>query len=117
MGELTLLDEQTELFLHHLHEVAPELSDAARLARRFAALIRGQDDASLQQWIEDASNSELAALAGGIARDIAAVRAAIKQPWSTSPVEGHINRLKTMKRQMYGRSGFALLRNRVLAID
>lgn len=117
MGEPTLLDEQTELFLHHLLEVAPELSDAARLARRFAGVIRGQDDASLQQWIEDASNSELAALARGIARDIAAVRGAIKQPWSTSPVEGHINRLKTMKRQMYGRSGFALLRNRVLATD
>ncbi|MDA9442732.1 transposase [Bradyrhizobium sp. CCBAU 51745] len=117
MGELTLLDEQTKRFLHHLQEVAPELSDAARLARRFVAVIRGQDDASLQQWIEDASNSELAALAGGIARDISAVRAAIKQPWSTSPVEGHINRLKTIKRQMYGRSGFALLRNRVLATD
>jgi transposase len=43
------------------------------------------------------------------------VRAALSLPWSTSPVEGQINRLKTIKRQMYGRAGFALLRQRVLA--
>ncbi|WP_245283969.1 ISL3 family transposase [Bradyrhizobium sp. Cp5.3] len=109
------LDEQTERFLHHLHELAPELSNAGELARRLVALIRGHDDASLEQWVEDASSSELASLAKGIGRDIAAVRAAITHPWSTSPVEGQINRLKTIKRQMYGRSGYALLRNRLLA--
>ncbi|OAF04330.1 transposase [Bradyrhizobium centrolobii] len=65
--------------------------------------------------IEDASRSELASLAQGIGRDIAAVRAATTQPWSTSPVEGQITRLKTIKRQMYGRSGYALLKNRLLA--
>ena len=97
-------DEQTGRFLRHLHENAPELSIAGELARRFAALIRGDDDAGLDQWIEDAKNSELASLAAGVGRDIAAVRAAITQPWSTSPVEGQINRLKTIKRQMYGRS-------------
>jgi len=108
-------DEQTGRFLRHLHENAPELSIAGELARRFAALIRGDDDAGLEQWIEDAKNSELASLAAGVGRDIAAVRAAITQPWSTSPVEGQINRLKTIKRQMYGRSGYPLLRHRLLA--
>lgn len=112
--EPTSLDVQTERFLHHLHENAPELSVAGELARRFAALIRGDDETGLQQWIEDASDSELASLAQGIGRDIDAVRAAITQPWSTSPVEGQINRLKTIKRQMYGRAGYALLRSRVL---
>jgi transposase len=43
------------------------------------------------------------------------VRAALGLPWSTSPVEGQINRLKTLKRQMYGRAGLDLLRQRVLA--
>jgi transposase len=43
------------------------------------------------------------------------VRAALALPWSTSPVEGQINRLKTIKRQMYGRAGFDLLRRRILA--
>ena len=41
--------------------------------------------------------------------------AALALPWSTSPVEGQINRLKTIKRQMYGRAGFDLLRRRILA--
>ncbi|RWI31463.1 MAG: ISL3 family transposase [Mesorhizobium sp.] len=111
----SLLDEPTVRFLRHLHNNAPELSTAGELASRFATLIRGDDDAGLEQWIEDASSSELASLAAGIDRDIAAVRAAITQPWSMSPVEGQINRLKTIKRQMYGRSGYPLLRNRLLA--
>ncbi|WP_203546867.1 MULTISPECIES: transposase [Mesorhizobium] len=102
--------EQTERFLHHLHEHAPELSIAAGLARRFAAMIRGNDDAGLGQWIDDAMNSELATLAAGLSRDIEAVRAPITQPWSTSPVEGQINHLKTIKRQMYGRAAYPLLR-------
>jgi transposase len=111
----TSLDEQTERFLCHLYEHAPQLAIAGELARRLAALIRGDDDAGLEQWIADTAGSELASLAAGIGRDIEAVRAAITQPWSTSPVEGQINRLKTIKRQMYGRSGYPLLRNRLLA--
>ena len=47
-------------------------------------------------------------------KDIAAVAAAVDTPWSTGQVEGQINRLKTIKRQMYGRAGFELLRARVL---
>lgn len=65
-------------------------------------MIRGDDDAGLEQWIADATASELTSLAAGSGRDIEAVRAAITQPWSMSPVEGQINRLKTIKRQMYG---------------
>jgi len=78
-------------------------------------MIRGDDDAGLDLWIADAMNSELASLAAGLHRDLEAVRAAITQPWSTSPVEGQINRLKTIKRQMYGRAGYPLLRKRLLA--
>ncbi|MCC8962443.1 transposase [Bradyrhizobium sp. Pear76] len=67
----------------------------------------GDDDASLEQWIEDASSSELAPLAQGIGRDIAAVLAAITQPGAPAPSKE--------ERQMYGRSGYAVLRNRLLA--
>jgi transposase len=49
-------------------------------------------------------------------QDQSAVEAAVEQSWSNSPVEGHINRLRTLKRQMYGRAGFELLRTRVLAL-
>ncbi|TXM96366.1 transposase, partial [Methylobacterium sp. WL64] len=46
--------------------------------------------------------------------DEPAVRAAIVEPWSNGPVEGQVNRLKLIKRSMYGRAGFDLLRQRVL---
>ena len=49
-----------------------------------------------------------------IINDIAAVRVALSQPWSNGPVEGQVNRLKMLKRQMYGRAKFDLLRSRVL---
>jgi len=52
--------------------------------------------------------------ATGIINDVAAVRAALSQLWSNGPVEGQVNRLKMLKRQMYGRAKFDLLRSRVL---
>jgi transposase len=60
--------------------------------------------------------ARLLRLAGQLLRhDYAAVYAAFCYPWSQGPVEGHINRLKLLKRQMYGRAGFALLRQRMLS--
>ena len=113
--EPATLDDATQRFLHHLFEQTPELLVAGELARRFAALIRGDDETALEKWIADATGTELDAFAKGIRRDIGAVKAAITYPWSTSPVEGRINRLKTLKRQMYGRAGYELLRSRLLA--
>ena len=54
-------------------------------------------------------------LAAGLERDRAAVAAALEYEWSSGPTEGHINRLKTLKRSMYGRAKFDLLRIRTLA--
>lgn len=56
----------------------------------------------------------LHAFADGLRRDYQAVTAGLTLPWSSGPVEGHVNRIKMLKRQMYGRAGFALLRKRVL---
>ena len=50
----------------------------------------------------------------GLQKDISAVAAAVDTPWSNGQVEGQVNRLKALKRQMYGRAGFPLLRARVL---
>ena len=69
------------------------------------------------EWLargESSSDPALRRFAEGIRRDEAAVRAAVTETWSNGPVEGHVNRLKTIKRQMYGRAGFVLLRARVL---
>ncbi len=51
----------------------------------------------------------------GLQKDLSAVAAAVETSWSSGQVEGQINRLKTIKRQMYGRAGFELLRARVLS--
>ena len=50
----------------------------------------------------------------GLQKDISAVTAAVDADWSNGQVEGQVNRLKAIKRQMYGRAGFELLRARVL---
>jgi hypothetical protein len=55
--------------------------------------------------------------AGGLRRDLEAVKLSMTTPWSNGPIEGHINRLKAIKRQMYGRAGFELLKARVLPWD
>jgi transposase len=57
--------------------------------------------------------AEQMSFADGIRQDQAAVQAAITEPWSNGPVEGQVNRLKVIKRSMYGRAGFALLRARI----
>ena len=57
---------------------------------------------------------EISRFCDGLLRDAAAVAAAVILPWSNGQVEGQIHRLKLVKRQMYGRAKFELLRCRVL---
>jgi transposase len=56
----------------------------------------------------------LASFAKGITKDKAAVRAAMTEPWSNGQTEGHVNRLKVLKRQMYGRAKIDLLEARLI---
>ncbi len=90
---------------------------AHRLARDFAVLLREREGERLDAWIADACASEIGELrrfAQGLLPDEAAVRAGLTLKWSNGQTEGHVNRLKTLKRQMYGRAGFVLLRHRLL---
>jgi len=64
--------------------------------------------------LDTAVDTPLEEFADSLRRDLAAVQAALDLPWTTSPGEGQINRLKMLKRTMYGRPGFPLLRARVL---
>jgi transposase len=96
-----------------------ELSAALDLADEFAALIRKQSEGALTAWLTKAEASscpEMRRFAEGIRRDEPAVQVAMSERWSNGPVEGHVNRLKTIKRQMYGRSEFVLLRARVVNV-
>ena len=91
---------------------------AADLAREFREIIRQRQSDRLEAWAGRAQQAgaprELANFAQGLKADWAAVQAALTMPWSNGQVEGQVNRLKTIKRQMYGRAGFDLLRQRVL---
>jgi transposase len=103
--------------LTSIHEVAPELAAIQPLVQEFQRLVRTRDAAGLDLWREHALASDLADLRSfvtGLDRDRAAIDSALRLPWSNGPVEGQVNRLKLLKRQMYGRAGFDLLRARVL---
>lgn len=71
----------------------------------------------IHEWINDAGASsfaEIRAFATGLLADHDAVVAGLAKPWSSRPVEGHVNYIKTIKRQMYGRAKLNLLRKRIL---
>jgi hypothetical protein len=78
----------------------------------FFILMRERRAGDLETWLEEATVSgipELAAFAKGVRRDLAAVKAAMTLPWSQGQTEGQVNRLKLLKRQMYGRANPDLL--------
>ena len=83
----------------------------------FATRIRTRDPAARDSWLDQAASSTLKpfqSFAARLRRDYDAVRAGAEQKWSTGPVEGAINKLKMVKRTMFGRAGFPLLQRRVL---
>lgn len=87
-------------------------------AQSFVRMVRYQFSKALDPWLRAVTENkipELSGLAQSIGQDKAAVLAALSLPWSNGQVEGQVNRLKLIKRQMYGRAKFYLLRARVLA--
>jgi transposase len=101
-----------------LKGLCPQIAAAQKLLLRFRTLVTERDVEHLDLWLDQCEHSAISAVVGfaqGVRRDYAAVRAALRYVWSQGPVEGHVNRIKTIKRQMYGRAGFTVLRRRVLA--
>lgn len=90
-----------------------------KLAMRFRGLLKERDTAKLDQWLKDARACGLSSIqrfARTLKRDLAAVRNAVSEPWSSGQAEGQINRLKALKRAMYGRACAELLRARMLPL-
>jgi len=111
-------DAQAQTYLARLAQVHPKIQATVELAQAFASMLRQQQVDRLAVWLDQAATSQVPALrsfAASLRNDEAAVRAALSLPWSNGPTEGHINRLKTLKRQMYGRAHLDLLRQRLLA--
>jgi transposase len=100
--------------LEQVYQTSPEIGQLAELAQSFFRVFRERDLPALPAWLKAAQGTALAGFAAGLERDIDAVREALKLPWSQGHVEGQVHRLKLIKRQMYGRAGFDLLRLRVL---
>jgi transposase len=92
----------------------PALAAARTLLERFQNMLRSHDIAALAPWLVETAGGLLASFSRGISGDLAAVRAALTEPWSNGQTEGQITKLKLVKRQMYGRARLDLLRARLL---
>ncbi len=104
-------------FVAALCRIEPVVAHARSLAHRFLGLVRRRDVNGFDRWLSEARACavvDLRRFAAGLEADLSAVRAAFSSPWSSGQVEGQINRLKYLKRQMYGRAKLDLLRIRVL---
>lgn len=108
------LSRQEAVVVAVIEQAVPALVLARDLIDRFQDMIRRKQDDDLGPWIERATGTDLASFAKGLRADYAAVAAALVEPWSNGRTEGHITRLKLVKRQMYGRAKLDLLRTRLL---
>ena len=103
--------------LTHLREQQPEVAETIDLAQEFTRLVRQRQPERLDPWLQRATTSAVDAVrrfATGLYEDYEAVKAGVTLPWNSGPVEGHINRLKMLKRQMFGRARLDLLSRRFL---
>ena len=108
--------EDKEL-LHRLVEQHPDLAELVQLGEEFLQMLRQREVNTLEPWLEKARSSILKpfqSFAAGLVDDYAAVKASLSTDISNGPVEGLNNRLKMLKRQMYGRAGLDLLAKRFI---
>ena len=111
------LDQEQQRRLEHLLSLSPEVQVVYRLLQAFLVMVRKRNHHELPSWMEQAARSgipELGSFVTGIEQDYDAVLAALRLPWSQGITEGKVNKLKTLKRAMYGRAGVPLLRQRLL---
>lgn len=113
-AQLQLTEDKELLIKLQQH---PELAPAIGLAQQFADLVRQRQPQQLDLWLEQASSSSVKQFqnfAKSLQEDYEAVKAGVTLEISNGQVEGQVNRLKMIKRQMYGRAGLALLSRRFL---
>jgi transposase len=116
-GKREDLDQEEQARLDQLLGLSPQVETIYTLLQGFLAMVRERKHQKLQSWMEKATESgipEMKSFVNGIKRDYESVHAALRLPWSQGITEGKVNKLKTLKRVMYGRAGFPLLRQRLL---
>ncbi len=100
-------------FIREVHDI----DVTYQLAQRFFMMVKERHADQFDLWLQDSLHSGIPYLqtfAEGLEREYAAIKAALTLPYSNGPVEGHVNKLKYIKRSMYGRGSIELLRQRVL---
>ena len=113
-----IANSEERSFMQSLLDNLPELRIVRKLVQIFKTML-ARGCGNIKRWIEFVRRSKyklsgLKNFARGLLRDIDAVENGIKMPWSNGTVEGHVNRIKSVKRQMYGRASFDLLRKKVI---
>ena len=108
------VDPSDTTYVARLLRNVPTLAATITVARRLRLPLRHQSNEKLAHVLDAASNTMLRPFVRELRKAIEAVQAALDLPWTTSPAEGQSNRFKMIKRTMYSRAGFALLRDRVL---
>jgi transposase len=111
------LDADDRAALAEVRAACPHLDSLARHVQRFAEILTGRLGHQLDGWIAAVDvddQPDLQSFAAGLRRDYDAVRNGLTLPHNSGAVEGHVNRIKMIKRQMYGRANLDLLRKRVL---
>jgi transposase len=113
------LKPEEQLALVRMKQEEPKVELAIVLAQEFRSMVKNRQLELLPGWLNRAKKSEIDALKGfvnGLLQDLPAVEAALSLPWSNGVTEGQVNRLKLVKRKMYGRANFDLLRRRFLGM-
>jgi transposase len=113
----TELTSQQAQIVDTLKRQCPGFAVMRKLVFSFRAILRGGKVTTLHRWMEAARKTGIHSLVRFVRtlkQDLSAVESAVREPWSNGPVEGQLNRLKMLKRQMYGRAGIELLRARLL---
>ena len=111
------LGQEEQAALLQIRQASPEIEAAYQLVQTFLQMRRERGGQHLEAWLKTAEAShlpEFETFAAGARRDQAAICAGLTLPWSSGQTEGQITRLKLLKRSMYGRAKFDLLRQRVL---
>jgi transposase len=111
------LDEDEKKIVQHLCQTSNQINTAHELAQSFQKMLRERIADEFENWLGAAEHSSVPGMknfAAGLKRDYQAVKMALSQPWSNGQVEGQVNRLKLIKRQMQGRAKLDLLRQRVI---
>jgi transposase len=109
--------EWQQNYLDRLCQEDPQIAQTYELIQEFTTMLREREGEHLDEWLDRVEKQgvpELQSFAAGLKKDDDAVKAGLTLEWSNGQTEGQVHRLKLLKRQMYGRGSFKLLRKRVL---